>query len=527
MAQPPSSLPRLLPLTAALLLLAPAAAQPWPDHPSPAFGQPGAPRFDAYPLPASMEQANSAGEPSIGIPWNSNHAFFQAFTATYRAVFTDRPDGEPAAVEWSDATPPFSLANVDPLLVADPVANRLYAGGLAGPCSVMGISDDDGKTWLPSRNMCTGAQFDHQSLGAGPWPPGHPLAKEGSRAVYYCAQLARDACAASPDGGFTWLPPVQVLGACAGLHGHVKVAPNGFAVAPNGRCGDKVGFAFTADGGLTWDSRVMPDSKAGNGFDPSAAFSKGGWLWLAQAAENGIHVALSKDQGKSWETLGGTTLGTTPATWLDLAPLYADPLTGDPLKFGSFPDVAAGDDERVAVTFLATTDPRGHRPFDSCTPLSDRNVWHYYLAESFDAGASWAVERLTGDPVQVGAIWNQGGTFPCRNLLDFADMAIDATGRVHVAFADGCVDKCARKYAAYANGTGPAPKGDDSRDAWGTILRQSTGLGLFAKDDAPAAAPAPQAGEVAAKQAPVASSLAVVVLLAAAASARRRPRGGV
>lgn len=514
-----------LPLLAALLLVVPAAAQPSLDPPSPGFGQPGAPRFDAYPLPESLANAASSGEPSIGIPWNTDHAFFQAYTSTHRAVFTDPPGGARATVEWSDVTPPFSLHNVDPLLYADPAANRVYAGGLNGPCSVMGISDDDGATWLPSRNMCTGAQFDHQSLGAGPWPPGHALGREGARAVYYCAQLVLDACATSLDGGFTWLPPVEVLGACAGLHGHVKVGPTGFAVLPAKDCGGKVGFGYTADGGLTWNSRVMPDAEAGDGFDPSAAFSRSGWLWLAQAAENGVHVALSKDDGVTWETLGTATPGARPAKWLDLAPLHADPWTGHPLRFGAFANVAAGDDERVAFTFLATTDPRGQHPFDDCGAASNRNLWHYYLAASFDGGASWAVERLTHDPVQVGAIWNLGGSARCRNLLDFADMAIDSKGRVHVAFADGCTKQCAAKYADYVNGTGPSPKGTHSRDARGTILRQATGLGLLAKEDANLTAAPAQEGAPTVRQAPALPGLAVAAAVALALLAARARAG--
>lgn len=139
------------------------------------FGLPGTPVFHPYPLPGSLDNANNAGEPTIGIPWDTDHAFFQAYTNTHKAVFDDNAteEGKPA-VEWTDVTPAFTLVNVDPMVHVDPPSGRIFAGGLVGPCSLMGISDDDGATWTPAANMCSGAQFDHQSIGSGPWSATSP-----------------------------------------------------------------------------------------------------------------------------------------------------------------------------------------------------------------------------------------------------------------------------------------------------------------------------------------------------------------
>ena len=41
------------------------------------------------------------------------------------------------------------------------------------------------------------------------------------------------------------------------------------------------------------------------------------------------------------------------------------PVTGDPLVFGAFADVQAGDDDRVAFVYLATTNPAAAHPFDA------------------------------------------------------------------------------------------------------------------------------------------------------------------
>jgi hypothetical protein len=475
----------------AVALPALAASAPTPPLASPAFGAPGAPTFGTFPLPDDIAGGPNAGEPTIGIPWNTDHLFFQANSRTFKAVFD-----ETGGVAWSAVTPVFTRANVDPMLNADPVTGRIWAGGLDGPCSVMGISDDDGATWVPSGNMCNLAQLDHQSIGTGPWAKDMaPRSTVYGRATYYCSQLTYTACTTSLNGGLAWLPFTEVTGGCGGLHGHIRVSEvTGFAAVPDASCAtgegpvpmgaNKVGFGYTDNNGLTWESRVVPESNTSRGFDPSLQFGREkGWLYVGAADSNGVHVALSKDQGLTWETLGNATPGATPSTWFDLRSVFHDPLTGDPIKYGSFADMQVGDDDRAAFAFLGTTNPKGDHPFNDCGAPGDGNIWHYYVAQTFDGGATWSVTRVSEDPVQVGAIWNGGGSQPCRNLLDFADMDIDSHGRMHIGFSDGCTKACVDKYNAFRAGTGPAPTGGDSRDRHGTVFRQVTGKGLFAKDD--------------------------------------------
>ncbi|MFA5945187.1 MAG: hypothetical protein WC876_12055, partial [Candidatus Thermoplasmatota archaeon] len=273
---------RLLPFAAlvclAIALIAPtfgASTSSTTVTLSSAFGAQGLPRFHPYYIPEDLPSAHGAGEPTIGIPWNTDHVFFQAFAKTHRAAFDDADlvDGV-AAVEWTDVSPTFTPINVDPMIHADYQTGRIFAGGLAGPCSLMGISDDDGATWVPAANMCSGPQFDHQSIGSGPWSSTSPdsvaRAAVYPRATYYCAQLQLTSCATSLDGGRAWLPFTEVTGPCGGLHGHISVSEaTGFAAVPHGGCaglegttpldgGSYVGFASTSDNGATWSSRVMP-----------------------------------------------------------------------------------------------------------------------------------------------------------------------------------------------------------------------------------------------------------------------------
>lgn len=465
---------------------------------SPVFGVSGAPRFDAYTIPEDLPSAHEAAEPTLGISPTTRQVYFQAFANTYQTTFDDAT--LPPTPTWRNVSPAFTPINVDPMLHVDEQTGRIFAGGLIGPCSLMGISDDEGATWTPTGNMCSGAQFDHQSVGSGPWsttsPDSAARALVYPRATYYCAQLQLTACATSVDGGRVFLPFTEVTGGCGGLHGHISVSEaTGFAAVPHGGCagpeantpldgGNLVGFAYTDNNGATWQSRVMPQAQDGNGFDPDLAFSReSGWLWLAQADEAGIHIALSKDQGQNWEQLGAATPSGATSTWFDLGPTFTDPDTGDALVYGAFPDLEAGDDARAALAFLGTTNPAGEEPFTDCSEVSDGNVWHYYLSQTFDGGATWTTTRLSEDPVQIGAIWNGGGGDPCRNLLDFHDMDMDNQGRLHIALSDGCTKACAEQYAAWKEGNAQKPVGADSRDSWGTILRQTTGLGLLSEFD--------------------------------------------
>jgi hypothetical protein len=450
--------------------------------------------FAEYEIPGGID----APEPTIGIPWNTDHVFYHAGTTTFRATF-DADD----AVTWDDVTPPYQVPiNLDPLLVADEDTGRIFAGGLHGPCSVMMFSDDDGETWLPTLNMCSGAQFDHQSLGIGPKPViGNPLDLPSLQNAYYCGQLALIGCSVSLDGGVTWTPPTpaviafagpggdQSLG-CGGFHGHWRVSRvTGTAFLPVGDCGSLHGMltphVLDVEGtqgagltGLTFTARWVEDSHPWDGgFDPSIGIGRGaGWLYYGQADHMGARIALTKDEGASWAPIGGG-MGVTAQAWLDVGQ-FADP----PVVKATFADVQAGDDDRVAFTFLGLEDLDGDGAGDEYGDLyecdepegGENRVWHYFAAFSYDAGETWAVHKITGHPVQIGGIWDGGGGDPCRNLLDFNDMDIDSHGRVHISWADGCIDVC------YEPGEGD---GEHSYTQVGKLFRQTGGRGLFAAFD--------------------------------------------
>lgn len=435
------------------------------------FGAAGTPEFKLVSGPDGLE----APEPTIGIPWNTDSVFYHTNSTTWRLNFNAEDEAD-----WVDVTPIYQVPiNLDPMLHVDPDTNRIWAGGLHGPCSIMMSSDDNGETWFPTVNMCTGADFDHQSIGSG--PSNAPLAGElYPHTQYYCAQNGTVSCAASHDGGTTWLPFITEQTVCGGFHGHIRVSRiSNMMAVPVGDCGLDVGMLTTKDG-LSYEAKTIPESEMwSNGFDPSLQFGrKEGWLWYGQASENGIHIALSKDDGDSWEKLGDG-MGVRPSHYLDVGQFHNPPIVA-----GTFADVQVGDDDRVAFSFigLEATDNADKNFLRSnqiyqCDTRQDELVWHYYLATSYDAGSTWDVQKLSQDPIQIGGVYDSvvsSDSSSCRNLLDFNDMDIDSKGRIHIGWADGCIDECAETHK-------PGSEGYRTRAA--RLFRQVGGRGLFAEFD--------------------------------------------
>jgi PKD repeat protein len=293
-------------------------------------------------------------------------------------------------------------------------------------------------------------------------------------AVYYCSQEAATAfCARSDDGGATFGPgiPIYDLLQCTGIHGHVKVAPDGTVYVPNRSCGGKAAVIVSRDNGVNWT--VAPNPNSGTtGFlvDPSvgigattvgkSANQASNTIYLGyQAADGHPRIAVSHDQGAHWENDQdvGTLLGIVNST---------------------FPEVVAGDDNRAAYAFLGTT-VAGN--YTSQTAYDQSAPWHLYIATTFDGGATWTtIDATPTDPVQRGSICNLGTT-SCnghspndRNLLDFMDATVDAQGRVLVAYPDGCIGSCIDR---------PSGAHPNSYTARASIARQSGGRRLFASFD--------------------------------------------
>jgi hypothetical protein len=414
-----------------------------------------APSYTTYGQPG---MATSAGEPSIGVSWRTGAVFLQAVFETDKVTF-----GPGGRSTWEDKAPfQTSLATADPIGFLDSATGRLFASQLTFVGSVMAFSDDDGETWSPSEGAGVPAGMDHQTVGGGPYPPESSAQPMTSypHAVYYCSQDVVTAfCARSDTGGLTFGAgvPIYTLVQCGGLHGHLKVAPDGTVYVPNSDCGGSPGIAVSTDAGLTWTLRKVPGVRGGEG-DPSVGIGKDGTLYLTYSANDGQPVVtVSRDRGQHW---------TAP---VDLGRQVR-------VEDAQLPVAVAGDGDRAAVAFLGTRTEGSAQDEDfGKDPKKARYVgadYHLYVSTTYDRGLTWRTVDVTGrDPVQRGRICMGGAgcTGDDRNLLDFMDVTVDRQGRVLVGWADGCTGSCVGSDLVAAN----------THTAEGRVTRQSTGLPLF------------------------------------------------
>jgi hypothetical protein len=396
--------------------------------------------------------AGSAGEPSIGADWKTGKILFQAVLETDQV--TINPTNPPTAT-WVKVSPITSVATLDPILFTDSTTGRTFVSELAGVCSLSSFSDNDGASFTPAVGCGVPAGVDHQTIGGGPFAPAAvpvlPPPVGYQHAVYYCSQAIVDAsCALSVDGGISYGPavPIYTLATCGGLHGHIKVGPDGTAYVPNKNCGGAQAVVVSMDNGLTWTVHTIPGSTPADS-DPSVAIGSDNTVYFGWHNGNGHPmVAVSRNHGATWST-------------------PQDVGAGLGVQNVAFPAMVAGDGDRAALAFLGTT--TGGNAQD---PLNFTGVWHLFIAHTFSRGSSWTlVDATPNDPVQRGSICLQGTT--CgqdRNLLDFIDATVDQQGRVLVGYADGCIGPCV---------IGPP----NSFTAVGAIARQATGKGLFRSFD--------------------------------------------
>ncbi|MCW2600844.1 MAG: hypothetical protein JWM02_2673 [Frankiales bacterium] len=438
---------RRLSLTVVLASTALLAAVSLVTHPGTAQALSGTPTFTNLAAPGSLPNSGNAGEPSLGVNGSTGAMMYQSYASTYKVVVDAA--GVPT---WTDVTPATSAFNIDPILATDRSTGRTFAGGLAGECSALAYSDNDGGSWTQMGNACTGV-VDHETIGSGPWKGAAPLGSTYSHAVYYCAQTGNDACVTSSNGGLTFGAPVLVSGACSSLHGHVKVSADGTAYLPNAHCGGLAGGAITTNNGGAWSSYTIPgSSEPANGFDPSVATTADNTVYEAwQGANNHPYVAVSSTHGSTWT-----------------APLDLGATMSPGIVTSTFQAVTAGDNGRAAVAYLGST--TGGNPFAAGWP----GVWDLYVSYTYDAGATWSTVKATTDPVQRGYMCAGGTSCSAgRNLLDFMDANTTKDGRVVVGYPDGCIAACAAAGGTEAQST----------SAYATIAYQSAGKGLFAAFD--------------------------------------------
>ncbi len=469
----------------------------------------GTPRYFNYVSPPGV--GDDAGEPSIGINWNTELSFNNnnivtgnpnppipnGGTSTYyggflsymlKITFDDCPS--PANATWDQkpvTLPATTRAFGDPILFTDrgwpaypgmPASlgtGRTFVSqleGLTPAGSTMEYTDNDGDTFSPSEGGAPSG-VDHQTVGGGPFHAPIPPGLVYPNAVYYASQSIADATAQlSLDGGITFplQTPMFTAADCAGLHGHIKIAPDGTAFVPDKGCaslgvplllGGEASVIVSENNNVSWSIRTISGAMTSGNDDPSVGVATdSNTIFLGYQADDGhARIAVSHDKGLNWST--PVDVGVNSAT-----------VTGAPpegIKNCAFPAVVAGDGEqngpntsRAAFAFFgSTTGGDGTQP-------AFPGVWYLYIATTFDGGQTWTTVNATpGDPIQRGGICGSG---TCRNLLDFFGAEIDKQGRVLIGGEDGCVGSCVN---------GPP----NSFTAKAFITRQSGGKRMYAAFD--------------------------------------------
>ncbi len=462
------------------------------------------PTFDNYQPSADIPNRANAAEPSIGVNWNTGNVMVQERLTSIRATFDDStsPADPTSGVKWFAARPPGERTGLDPILFTDSATGRTIGGELLGAAGTTdgGFSDDDLSTFtqtFTSGGVVQGT--DHQTIGAGPPKAGvagrQPTTSYPNLFYYASQQIAYGSVATSFDGGVIYgdAVPAYTLAQCGGLHGHIKVAPDGTVYLPNKNCGSKAAVIVSEDNGLTWSVRPIPSSSYKSpGDDPSVHVGAGGKVYVTYTDNvKRPHAVISDDKGLTWHD--DVDLGSSIPSF----------------KASAFPAAVAGDNNRAAVFFIATNSPS---TFDATgtdgapTTGADTNAadnffgtWYPYIATTCDGGKSWSVVRADNDPlrpgqknpVQQGVVCKNGTTCPggpppTRNLADFNDLTVDAKGRILAAYADGCVTT--RCIGLPDNSV---DKSGNDGSATATIIRQRGGMRLFSAFDAggPAAPP--------------------------------------
>jgi hypothetical protein len=434
--------------------------------------------------PHSVEyMGRNAGEPSVGSNWATGVANFQSDLQTLFVTFDDTCPATGQSSIWVNrAAPTSTVIDSDPIGFTDRgftdalgFHSRVFAAELTllSPDTVkISYTDDDGLTWVPNQSGGPASAVDHETIGGGPYhalpppaPPGTfpPHSPTYPNAVYYCSQdIATALCSRSDDGGLTYGPsvPIYSLTTCGGLHGHVKVAPDGTVYIPNRSCGNQSAAVVSQDNGMTWNVQHVQNKSftaSGASDDPAIGIDTNGRVYFL-FAQSGVAagVATSDDFGVTWQNI------------FDVGAVYGLKQIAFPAAVGGSATPGNPNSGRAAVAFYGSTTATGDSNAANFT-----GVWHLYVAETFDGGAHWTTTDVTPNaPMQRSGLLRGGGANITRNLLDFFDITIDREGRVLVGYVNGCEGGNCAQAAPTATG--------NAYTTAATIARQSSGRRLLA-----------------------------------------------
>ena len=376
----------------------------------------------------------SGGEPTVGV--TSDGTLFTTAGGVEIARSTD------GGKSWERVTPPATdllarpKVSLDPWIWVDPITDRVYDSPLYVVCTWAAWSDDKGDSWKANPLAgCGTPAHDHQKLTTGLPAEGVKVTGYDS-VVYYSYNSFRGegtVVLASYDGGLTYTNErvAHADDPChAGIAGPVIAGPDGTAYSPKPTC-DGIHVAVSRDSGASWEV-------TGKVTDVGSADALASMTDVAVDAAHNAYAVWTGEDGHTYYT-ASTDKG---ASWSKA--IRVSPPT---LNATVYPVIAAGEDGRIAIGYLGSPSDAGKWETKDAESADPKAVWHAYL--TFVEDADTATPRFTtvqatpdDDPVQMGCIWQSGGSNPCRNLGDFIDLVAGKDGRPYLVYSDGC-KKCA------------------------------------------------------------------------------------
>ncbi len=243
----------------------------------------------------------------------------------------------------------------------------------------------------------------------------------------------------SDDDGVTWHKvgnPVVAQGSTTGNstfnndQGELQVDPTTgivYAIYAAGQASIQKGtnanfnnvlVSRSLDKGQTWSAALVfhaPQNTALNNVFPALAVDPvNGDLYATWSDAHTVSVSKSTDHGQTWSV--------------------AQVVNASPATTAVFPAIDARNGT-VDLSYYGTT---------ASTKDDPSAVWNVYLAQSTDAGATYAQTQVTDAPNHFGVICTQGtGCAPgTRNLLDLFEDAIDpASGKVAIIYTNDRLSK--------------------------------------------------------------------------------------
>jgi hypothetical protein len=364
---------------------------------------------------------------------------------------------------WTDSTP--SIAGVgfdnqggDPVLYREELTGRLFYMLYFGGGLTISWTDDDGATWsLPAQVRVTepGGITDYPRIWTSR-PVGAQTTPAGARFyVHLCYNaLYRTSCQRSIDGGSTFVPspppyPEAVaryaVDTCWSFHtGWAISSPvDGTIYMPKPFCG-ALEVASSRDNGLTWTRTVVPGAARPEGLEETrlAMDAKGNlyYLWMDAKDYSGgetVMLSVSRDKGRHWSR--SVDVGAPGITATKL------------------PSIVAGDEGRIALSYVGTTTPGGWK---ASAQAKERSRWDAYVAVSLNALSSrpvfaTALVNPPHDPLRRGPCEGRctvndeictidcavGG--PSSGMYDYLQLALDPrSGALALSLVDLCAGRC-------------------------------------------------------------------------------------